>query len=289
LNRHPEETTDERAARPYQTHINNRNGHMADNIYLELTREFNQGKTRVIISSGQAVVLHRLAIMSKDGDWIVRENQDDLDFILEVLQGRGAVYRYGAPLDSRWLAGGWSSHFEFHTGEIRVRCDFFSRPPRISPCDLDRLWQTQSQHDLPFLDVEMLVKVKQTQREKDYAVIGELARKLPPGRQLLCGRSSRDLIDLASEYPVETKALASERALLIHALSGDRDALEEALDKERRRLMRLDEARLDAYAEAAAAWRTAWPATQARIAGLPLVEAHARILQTAEGVLPCKP
>jgi hypothetical protein len=53
----------------------------SENIYLELTREFNQGKTRVIISSGQAVVLHRLAIMSKDGDWIVRENHEDLIFI----------------------------------------------------------------------------------------------------------------------------------------------------------------------------------------------------------------
>ena len=33
------------------------------NIYLELTEEFNAGRLRCIISSGQAVVLHRLAIM----------------------------------------------------------------------------------------------------------------------------------------------------------------------------------------------------------------------------------
>lgn len=30
------------------------------NIYLRLTREFNAGRTRAIITSGQAVVLHRL-------------------------------------------------------------------------------------------------------------------------------------------------------------------------------------------------------------------------------------
>lgn len=262
---------------------------MDDNIYLVLTKEFNQGRTRVIISSGQAVVLHRLAIMSKDGDWIVREEPENLAFVLEVLQKRNAVYRFGAPLDARWLAGGWSSHFEFNADGVRVRCDFFSRPPRVSVGELVHLWESLSQRELPYLDVETLVQVKQTQREKDYAVIGELARKLPPDRQLLCGRSSRDLIDLAARFPEMARRLAAERDLLLHALAGDRDALEEGLDKERRRLMRADEARLDAYAAATFAWRATWQNLQAGIAGLPLIEAHARVLRSAEGVLPYTP
>jgi len=37
-------------------------------VYLALTCEFNEGALRAILSSGQAVVLHRLAVMSKDGD-----------------------------------------------------------------------------------------------------------------------------------------------------------------------------------------------------------------------------
>lgn len=261
----------------------------SENIYLELTREFNQGRTRVIISSGQAVVLHRLAIMSKDGDWIVREEPEDLDFILNVLERRGAIYRFGAPLDVRWLAGGWSSHFEFPFHGIRVRCDFFSRPPRVPADQLDLLWRRQSEHDLPFLDLETLLRVKQTQREKDYAVIGELARRLPPDRQLLCGRSARDLIDLASRHHQVARILSAERELLSHALAGDRDALEDALDKERRKLMRADETRLDAYTEAAVSWRDAWPTLQNSLKGLPLKTAHGIILQTAEGVLPFTP
>ncbi len=36
-------------------------------VYLELTSEFNAGRTRAIVCSGQAVVLLRLAIASKDG------------------------------------------------------------------------------------------------------------------------------------------------------------------------------------------------------------------------------
>ena len=89
------------------------------NIYLELTQKFNADQLRVVLSGGQAVVLHRLAVMSKDGDWIIRENQETTDHILNVLQNYGARYRFGAPLDIRWLAGGWSSHFEFQQENIQ--------------------------------------------------------------------------------------------------------------------------------------------------------------------------
>jgi hypothetical protein len=78
-----------------------------------------------------------LAITSKDGDWVVRENPSDLAHILCVLERYGAIYRFGAPLDIRWLAGGWSSHFEFPHEGIRARTDFFTRPPRLSDSDLE--------------------------------------------------------------------------------------------------------------------------------------------------------
>ena len=101
-------------------------------MYFDLTRVFNERGAIVALSSGQAVVYYRIAIMSKDGDWIIRETSEACDRVLDVLAGRGASYRPGAPLDPRWLAGGWSSHFEYADDRgRRVRCDFFSRPPRI--------------------------------------------------------------------------------------------------------------------------------------------------------------
>ena len=36
----------------------------ATNPYLDLTEAFNRGRRRALVSSGQAVVLHRLAILS---------------------------------------------------------------------------------------------------------------------------------------------------------------------------------------------------------------------------------
>ena len=142
------------------------------NIYIDLTTRFNQGRLRAVISSGQAVVLHRLAIMSKDGDWIIREDEECTAHVLRVLEALGARYRFGAPLDSRWLAGGWSSHFEFMQDAFRVRTDFVSRPPRISADDLPHLWADAQKRTPPFVGLRYLADLKKTNREKDYAVIG---------------------------------------------------------------------------------------------------------------------
>jgi len=37
--------------------------------------------------------------MSKDGDWILREDAEALDHVLQTLESHGARYRFGAPLD----------------------------------------------------------------------------------------------------------------------------------------------------------------------------------------------
>jgi hypothetical protein len=258
-------------------------------IYVELTRRFNQGRTRCILSSGQAVVLHRLAVMSKDGDWIVREDAEALAHVLGVLEGCGARYRWGAPLDLRWLAGGWSSHFEFAYSGLRVRTDFVSRPPRITPSELASLWAEQERADLPVVDVRRLAELKKTNRERDYAVIGELARLMAdPADQMRHSRSARDLAALGREHPQLLSSLTQSRPVLRHAAEGQA-ALERALDAERRALMHANERRLAAYEAAATHWRAAWVAVEPRTAGLPLRQAHEALVASAQGVLPYEP
>jgi len=146
------------------------------NPYLELTEEFNRGRLRVLLSSGQAVVVHRLAIMSKDGDWILREDAEALAHVLEVLSLHEARYRFGAPLDLRWLTNGWSSHFEFRRGPLRLRTDFVTRPPRITAEWLARIWGEAESTGNEVIGLEPLAALKLTNRDKDYAVVGELAR-----------------------------------------------------------------------------------------------------------------
>ncbi len=262
---------------------------MTDNPYVELTTAFNQGRLRAVLSSGQAVVIHRLAVMSKDGDWLLRENQEALEHVLSILAERGSHYRFGAPLDIRWLAGGWSAHLE-HRGEgLRLRTDFVSRPPRISAEELAQIWLDAESQNLPIVDLEPLAALKKTNREKDYAVIGELARRMrTPQSQLIYSRSARDLMRLTSEHPDLVRELLDRRPILSRAAMG-RDELERALDAERRVLMRKNERRLAVYLEAAREWTALWPRLIAEINGRPLQEAHGIVVARAEGVLPFSP
>lgn len=259
------------------------------NPYLELTAELNRGRLRALISSGQAVVVHRLAVMSKDGDWVLREDAEATDHVLAVLARHGARYRFGAPLDPRWLAGGWSAHFEHWAGGLRLRTDFVTRPPRVSEEELERMWREAEVARTEVVGLEPLAALKMTRREKDYAVIGELARRMPDLRsQLLYSRSSRDLIRLAREHPEELSDILPRRPLLARIPEG-REALEEALDRERRALMKADEERLARYRAAAEPWAALWPKVERSTAGLPLHDAHRIVTSRAEGVLPFGP
>ncbi len=262
---------------------------MHGNPYVTLTRAFNEGRLRAVLSSGQAVVMHRLAIMSKDGDWILKEDDETTGHVLDVLAGRGARYRLGAPLDRRWLAGGWSAHLEHRVGRLRLRTDFVTRPPRLSQAELAQIWRDAAQAEIPVVGLEPLAKLKKTNREKDYAVIGELARQMKEARmQLLYSRSARDLLRLAEAHRELLEDLAGQRPVLLRVGDG-RDALEEALDAERRALMRANEDRLLAYREAMQPWAEIWQEVAAEIAERPLAEAHATVVERAAGVLPWAP
>lgn len=256
------------------------------NIYVDLTKRFNQGRLRAVLAGGQAVVLHRLAVMSKDGDWVLREDEETMAHVLGVLETYGARYRFGAPLDARWLAGGWSSHLEFRHETLRVRTDFVTRPPRVDGAGLKRLWALQEGRDVPRASPRELVEMKKTNREKDYAVIGELARiMMDPDDRLLCSRSARDLMALAREHPGRVDELETQRPVL-RAVREGQEALEAALDAERRQLIRANERRLMRYMAAAECWAEAWPSIAAEIDGNPLPTAHRILCRHAEDLLP---
>ena len=183
------------------------------NIYFSLTREFNADGPIAAIASGQAVVYYRIAIMSKDGDWILKESREACERVLSVLSSKGAHYRPGAPLDTRWLAGGWSSHFEFADERKRIRCDFFSRPPRVPEGALKELFsgdEPDKTNRLPVVDLESLILMKQTQRAKDYPTIGELARQLTPERELELTTDPDRIVQLAPRFG-ETSTRPSSR------------------------------------------------------------------------------
>ncbi len=255
------------------------------NLYFELTEELNAEGIIAVLASGQAVVYYRLAIMSKDGDWILRETPEACHKALAVLERYGARYRPSAPLDVRWLAGGWSSHFEFTDPERRrIRCDFVTRPPRLAPEELSRLFTSEEAGGaLKVVGVEPLIRMKQTQRAKDYPVIGELARLLPPEREIELTTDPDRIVALASDHGQRSRR-SSVRAALA---GGSREAVVVELARESDHLQQQDRARLDVYKTAAEPYVREFQA--ADIGALALSEAHRRACELAERWLPRNP
>ncbi len=251
------------------------------NVSLDLTRRFNRDGRTVILASGPAVVYYRIAMMSKDGDWIIREDGTACQLVLEVLCEKRASYRPGAPLDVRWLEAGWSSHFEFlDEASRRVRCDFFSRPPRIEAHALARMFEAsgEMEGDLAVVDLESLILMKRTQRAKDYPVIAEIARRLRPELEIEFTTDPDRILELiaqgySSSRPAVLDAINEGRAGLIAALATE-------IDEARRR----DASRFRAYLSTAEPYLREFQ--RRRLGSLPLADAHPLVVQLAEEFLP---
>jgi hypothetical protein len=250
------------------------------NVYFELTRELNRFDRVAVLSSGQAVVFYRLAIMSKDGDWIVRETPVACSRVLAVLSAHGARHRPAAPLDVRWLRGGWSSHFEYaDAAGRRIRCDFVSRPPRLSLASVEAMFRG-SGDDLIVVDREALIRLKQTGRAKDYAAIGELARELTPARELELTTDVDRILELAAslDNPSSRPSVRAARE------GADRGAVVGALAQEIDALQQTDRQRVAAYQRAAAPYLAEF--RRLALDTLPLERAHEEACRIAEALLP---
>jgi hypothetical protein len=189
-------------------------------------------------------------------------------------------------MDIRWFSEGWSSHFEFSWKGLRVRTDFVTRPPRLDVDVLQSMWREQEERDIAFVNLRDLAELKKTNREKDYVVIGELARRMENiDDQFLYSRSARDLIRLATEHPEQVRALSQKRPVLLVIPKG-LEELESALDAERRKLIHANEERLAKYMAASEAWAGIWPDIVKEIEGLTLSEAHRVLVKCAHGMLP---
>jgi len=254
-----------------------------ENLYFELTRELNAEGPIAALASGQAVVYYRLAMMSKDGDWILLETPAACRRALAVLARHGARYRPGAPLDVRWLAAGWSSHFEFFDLKgRRIRCDFLTRPPRVPIEDLSTLFTAGAAPTL-VVPIEPLIRMKQTQRAKDYPVIGELARMLHPEREIELTTDPDRILALAPGHGEGSTRRAVQAAREGHS----RDEVVVELAREADRMQAEDRVRLERFRAAAEPFMREFQASG--IAGLELQEAHQRAVDLALRTLPLDP
>jgi hypothetical protein len=261
-----------------------------ENPYFALHQEFRDAGAEVLISSGQACVAFGIATFSKDGDWIIREDEASCNAVLSVLERHGAVYRLGAPLHPGWLCLGWTSHFEFRAREgFRMRTDFCSRPPRVP--DIGDLWsRAVKAAGLDVVDVESLIRLKQTRRQRDYSIIGALAEVAGWEEDLpdLALRYLQDydgLLRAVQRWPAEAAACEREavqrlrknapRAAVVAAIAVEQDA---RIQEDQARIATM-QAKYEEYASQFGRLRSRW-----RQVGTPLSEQHRELITQAESL-----
>ena len=260
------------------------------NPYQELHQEFVQAGAKVLLSSGQACVMYGIAAFSKDGDWIVQEREESLRAVLSVLEQKGADYRLGAPLDTRFLSQGWTSHFEYFENNIRIRVDFCSRPPRVT--STESVWKNAIQiSDTDIVDAESLILLKQTRRIRDYSIIGALAEALGFNAEVpeiaLNYLQDFEMLKKAVERWPEKASQSTREAVRIIMSGGERKEVVIALAIEQDRKIQEDELRISKMIESSRDYQEKFIQLKKdwKEKGLLLSQQHQQLLSIAERYL----
>lgn len=203
-------------------------------IFVKRLREAN---IRFAITSGMACVHYGLQQTTKDSDWIFCLEDIDLlrDFLMQAegeLPPWRLAYRpvFGAPLDRRFLAHGWTCHLAVwnKADSPENHVDLFCAPPRVMPDEF------VFNGDL-FASRHVVAQMKKTDREKDWPIVDGLGlqdwlqnrpegvlhiRSMPQLREAWAGCSLERRPDMVKTRPLlsqlETVSDAQlERLLLI--------------------------------------------------------------------------
>ena len=107
-------------------------------FYEGLKRTLHAHGISSLTTGGNACIVYGLAQMTKDCDIIIPvEKAGEVLQILTktTLRGNSCYFtlKYGGPLHSRWLNGGWRSHTFFGPlNKPLARVDFFVKPPQVT-------------------------------------------------------------------------------------------------------------------------------------------------------------
>lgn len=211
---------------------------------LATLREF---EVPTLLIGGQACILYGGAEFSRDLDLMLAADPSALPSLERALAALEADLVAVPPLNADLLERGHAVHFRCRRLDVAgLRLDIMTRPPRLP--EIDAVWCRRIVLALDLgpvavVALEDLIATKKTQRDKDWATIGELVEAdivahgagPEPGRIGLWLREAREpdtLIELAAHYPEHAKAAVAGRPLLQTALDPDRASLELELARE---------------------------------------------------------
>ena len=208
---------------------------------------------------GQACVFYGAAQVSKDVDLVLLADAGNFRRLREALQTLDARRIAVPPFDPNVLARGHAVHFRCAAAGVEdLRIDVMTRLRDLPEFQI--LWERRTVigdktgDEFHLMSIPDLVDAKKTQRTKDWPIIELLVaihyRENAPANRadwiefwLRQARSPELLGELIQRFPAEARAQAEKRPLLTLAISGQVDALREALDAE----VRAEQAKDRAY------------------------------------------
>ena len=202
---------------------------------------FQESKVRCLLMGGQACVLYGAAEFSKDIDFALLAEEENLVRLKDALGRLDAETIAVPPFERKHLERGLAIHFRCRKPAADgLRIDVMSRLRGLD--SFEHLWdrRTTVSLDDDSLQVDVLslvdlVRAKKTQRDKDWPMIARLVeanyfanQNDPTPEQidfwLTEMRSPDQLRALVNKYPEAAAGVRLKRPLLEFALSSNQDA-----------------------------------------------------------------
>lgn len=220
---------------------------MIPNPIHKVLSTFQICQVRALLMGGQACVFYGGAEFSRDTDFAILADPENLERLREATSALQAEVIAVPPLSLDHLHGGHAVHFRCrHPDAAGMRVDVMSRMRGVA--GFDELWERRTTLQgedgtiYELMSLPDLVQAKKTQRDKDWPMIRRLieadhaATKAPDDKQLLFwlreARTPALLIELARLHPALKEQAAVQRPLLHTATAADEERLEAELLQE---------------------------------------------------------
>lgn len=212
---------------------------------------------RCLLMGGQACVFYGAAEFSRDIDFALWADPENLDRLHRALKELQADVIAVPPNDITYLQRGHAIHFRCRAeGTENFRIDVMSRMRGVD--DFDIIWQRRTTIEVDGLEVDLLslpdlIAAKKTQRAKDWPMIQRLVEAnwyqnrhhSTPLRIAFWLRECRTpviLMQLVQTYREEAIQIAIERPLLAAAIEQNDEQLDHMLEEERQAEISKDQA-----------------------------------------------
>lgn len=224
---------------------------MIPNPIHKVLSTFRSCGVHALLMGGQACVFYGAAEFSRDTDFALLADEDNLERLQKALSELRASLIAVPPLSLEHLLRGHAVHFRCHHPESDgLRVDVMSKMRGVA--EFPELWERRTTLEgedgtiYELMSLSDLVQAKKTQRDKDWPMIRRLiesdrvaCRGTPSAQQvrfwLQEARTPELLIELSREFPSEASSVAAKsRPLLIAAIRGDEGSIEVGLAEEER-------------------------------------------------------